>query len=58
MKNNLLIQYLWLLLIAIVLLGAGSLLQGCSFTYEEEKAFQKEWEKLDKELENKNDSNK
>lgn len=58
MKNNLLIQYLWLLLIAIVLLGAGSLLQGCSFTYEEEKAFQKEWEQLDKQIEKeKNDNN-
>ena len=52
------IQYIFLVTIATFLLFGAISLVGCSFTYDEEKAFQKEWEKLDKELENKNDSNK
>ena len=51
------IQYIWIVTIATFLLFGIISLVGCTFTYDEEKAFQKEWEQLDKELEKKNDSN-
>ena len=58
MKNNFLIQYIWIIVIAVALLCGGLMLQSCTFTYDEDKAFQKEWEKLDKQLEKeKNDNN-
>jgi len=58
MKNNFLIQYIWIIIIAIILFGGGLMLQGCTFTHisEEEKQIQKEWEAIDKERE-KNDNN-
>ena len=56
MKNNFLIQYIWIFLIGAILLAGGLMLQGCSFTYDEEKAFQKEWEEIDK-MREKNDNN-
>lgn len=59
--KKILVQYLWLFSITLILLVSFIGIQGCSFTYEEEKAFEKEWQELDKELEKikekQNDSN-
>jgi len=55
--KKMLIQYLWLIGIAIVLAGAAVLITGC--TLSEQDQITRDFEKIDKQLEKeKNDSNK
>jgi cell division protein FtsL len=55
--KKMLIQYLWLIAIAIVLAGAAILITGC--TLSEQDQITRDFEKIDKQLEKeKNDSNK
>ena len=55
--KKMLIQYLWLIAIAIVLAGAAVLITGC--TLSEQDQITRDFEKIDKQLEKeKNDSNK
>jgi len=55
--KKILIQYLWLIAIAIVLVGAAVLITGC--TLSEQDQITRDFEKIDKQLEKeKNDSNK